>query len=92
MTLDHSWADPKLWSNASSISPYWLYAATDYIFLPDFSSQVNAAERYARPFSLPVFNKYLLLAADDMEKAYRAIEAPHWLPLPQNAMAHIAKC
>lgn len=39
------------------------------------------AARYAQPFSLPVFNKYLLLAADEMEaglKSYRqaALKAP----------------
>lgn len=36
---------------------------------------MNVAETYAQPFSLPVFNKYLLLAADEMEKGlelYRA--------------------
>jgi hypothetical protein len=81
MTLDHSWQDPKLWSRASSISPYWPYAATDFVLIPDFSNQVNVAENYAHPFSLPVFNKYLKLAADEMEQGlenYRsaALAAP----------------
>jgi hypothetical protein len=81
MTLDHSWADPKLWSKASMISPYWPYAAHDFVLLPDFTSQVNTAAQYALPFTLPVFNKYLLLAADEMEKgsqSYRsaAMAAP----------------
>ena len=76
MTLEHSWADPKLWSKASMISPYWPYAAHDFVLLPDFSNQVNTAEHYAQPFPLPVFNKYLLLAADEMEKglqSYRSV-------------------
>ena len=51
------------------------------ILLPDFTNRSNAAERYASPFSLSVFNKYLLLAADEMEKGledYRraALQAP----------------
>jgi hypothetical protein len=63
------------------ISPYWPYAAHDFVLLPDFSNQENTAERYALPFTLPVFNKYLLLAADEMEKglqSYRtaALAAP----------------
>jgi len=42
---------------------------------------VNVAEDYVRPFSLPVFNKYLNLAAEEMEKgldSYRraALNAP----------------
>jgi hypothetical protein len=81
MTLEHSWQDPKLWTRASSIVPYWPYAASDFVLIPDFSNQVNVAERYAQPFSLPVFEKYLLLAADGMEeglKSYRsaALAAP----------------
>jgi hypothetical protein len=81
MTLDHSWQDPTLWSKASSISPYWPYTARDFILIPDFSNQVNVAEQYARPFTLPVFEKYLLLAAEAMEEglqSYRsaALAAP----------------
>ena len=63
------------------MSYYWPYAPSRVILEPDFSNKVNVAERYANPFSLPVFNKYLLLAADDMEKglqSYRraALSAP----------------
>lgn len=81
MTLEHSWSAPSAWSHDSQITPYWPYTPSRLILLPDFTNKVNAAERYARPFSLPVFNKYLLLAADEMEKgleSYRqaALQAP----------------
>ncbi len=33
--------------------------------------KVNAAERYVRPFTLPVFQKYLPLAAEEMEKGLK---------------------
>jgi len=68
MTVGHSWTDQEIWSRRSEISPYWPYAVRRVILLPDFSNRVNVAERYAQPFSLKVFNKYLLLAADEMEK------------------------
>ena len=38
------------------------------ILVPDFFNRTNAAARYASPFGLPVFSKYLLLAAGEMEK------------------------
>lgn len=48
---------------------------------PDFTNKRNAAEGYAGPLTLPVFTKYLKLAADEMElglKSYRqaALNAP----------------
>ena len=81
MTQEHSWTDPERWMQQTEISPYWPFAPRRVILLPDFSNRVNAAERYARPFSLKVFNKYLLLAADEMAKglqSYRraALAAP----------------
>ncbi len=81
MTLDHSWDDPGKWSRASGLNPYWPYVPRRLILFPDFSHRVNRAERYAQPFSLPVFTKYLTLAADEMEKgleSYRraALRAP----------------
>lgn len=81
MTLEHSWSDPEQWSRTSQLNPYWPYVPRRLILFPDFSNQVNQAERYARPFSLPVFTKYLSLAADEMEeglKSYRraALRAP----------------
>ncbi|HZT32665.1 MAG TPA: hypothetical protein VFA33_22435 [Bryobacteraceae bacterium] len=81
MTVDHSWTDPAVWSHDSEITPYWPYTPRRLILLPDFTNRVNAAARYASPFSLPVFNKYLRLAADEMETglaAYRraALQAP----------------
>ena len=68
MTQEHSWTDQETWSRQTEISPYWPFAPRRVILLPDFSNKVNVAQRYAQPFSLPVFNKYLLLAADEMEK------------------------
>lgn len=81
MTLEHSWSDPANWSRTSQINPYWPYVPSRLILFPDFSNQINAAERYTRPFSVGVFNKYLTLAADEMEKglvSYRkaALAAP----------------
>lgn len=81
MMLEHSWTDPGKWSQDSSLNPYWPYVPSRMILFPDFSNRVNQAERYARPFSLPVFTKYLSLAADEMEKgleSYRraALRAP----------------
>lgn len=81
MMLQHSWEDPVLWQRTSQISPYWPYVPSRLVLLPDFTNKVNAADRYVRPFSLGVFNKYLTLAADEMEKGlqgYRAaaLQAP----------------
>jgi hypothetical protein len=81
MTLEHSWSDPVVWQRQSQIWPYWPYTPRRLILAPDFTNQVNAAERYARPFSLGVFNKYLTLAADEMERGLRsyreaALKAP----------------
>jgi hypothetical protein len=81
-TLEHSWQDQDLWMARARINPYWPYVFTPwYLLWPDFSNQTNVAERYARPFSLPVFNKYLLMGADEMQKgleSYRraALKAP----------------
>lgn len=81
-TLEHSWTDQGVWMAKSRINPYWPYVwSPTYLLWPDFTGQENVAESYAQPFSLPVFNKYLLLAADEMEKGlelYRgaALRAP----------------
>jgi hypothetical protein len=81
MTLEHSWTDQKIWSSKSYLNPYWPYTFQQFVFYPDFNNQVNVAERYAKPFSLPVFEKYLLRTADEMDKglqSYRlaALHAP----------------
>jgi hypothetical protein len=81
MTLEHSWEDPAIWQRHSQIWPYWPYTPRRLILAPDFTNQVNVAERYARPFSLSVFNKYLTLAAEEMERGLRsyreaALKAP----------------
>lgn len=81
MTLDHSWEDPEIWARTSQINPYWPYTPRRLILWPDFTNKINVAERYASPFTLPVFTKYLKLAAGEMEqglKSYRraALNAP----------------
>ena len=81
MTVEHSWAIPGIESGGVRVSPYWPYAPERVILVPDFSNRTNAAARYASPFSLDVFNKYLLLAAGEMEEGlqyYRraALQAP----------------
>jgi hypothetical protein len=81
MTVEHSWSVPGIESGGVRVSPYWPYSPERVILVPDFSNRTNAAARYASPFSLPVFNKYLLLAADEMEQGlqlYRraALAAP----------------
>lgn len=81
MTLDHSWSDQQQWSNWSQLNPHWPYVPSRLIFWPDFSNRHNAAEGYIGFFSIPVFQKYLKLAADRMEQglqSYRqaALHAP----------------
>ena len=81
MTLDHSWSDPGLWSNQSQLNPYWPYVPSRLIFWPDFTNRRNAAQDYIGFFTVPVFQKYLKLAADRMEQGlqtYReaALRAP----------------
>jgi hypothetical protein len=81
MTVTHSWTDPDAWSHNADIVPYWPYTPRYFLLRPDFTNQVNAAEKYASPFTLPTFTKYLTLAADEMERgllSYRraALNAP----------------
>lgn len=79
--VEHSWALPGIEAGGVRVSKYWPYAPERVILTPDFTNKTNAAARYASPFSLPVFNKYLLAAAAEMEKgleSYRraALRAP----------------
>ena len=81
MTLEHSWSDQRLWSNESQLNPYWPYVPSRLIFWPDFTNHHNAAQGYIAFFTIPVFQKYLKLAADRMEQGlvgYRqaALAAP----------------
>jgi hypothetical protein len=81
LTMDHSWTPTDIQAGGLSLSPYWPYAPARVILVPDFTNRTNSAVEYAQPFSLPVFNKYLLLAASEMEKgleSYRsaALHAP----------------
>jgi hypothetical protein len=82
MTLEHSFSDHQAWIGATDLNPYWPYIISDYFLYPDFTNRVNVAEQYAKPFSLGVFEKYLLLSAGEMEKgleSYRraALNAPY---------------
>jgi hypothetical protein len=94
LTFKYSWTDYALWQRCcygSSINPYWPFTNTRMVFMPDFTNRINKAESYARGVSgvqvnketkvLPVFLKYLKLAADQMEeglKLYReaAMKSP----------------
>lgn len=81
VTFNHSWTDPAEWSRNADIVSYWPYTPRYFLLRPDFTNQMNAAERYAKPFTLPTFTKYLNLAADEMEQglvSYRraALSAP----------------
>jgi hypothetical protein len=81
ITVEHSWSVPGIESGGVRVSPYWPYAPERVILVPDFTNRNNSAARYASPFSIPVFNKYLLLAAGEMEEGlqlYRraALQAP----------------
>ncbi len=92
-TFKYSWLDESMWMGylGAEINPYWPYTLTRLVFVPDFTNQTNRAELYARSVSgiemsgeasvLPVFLKYLRLAADKMEqglKLYRqsALNSP----------------
>jgi len=75
IVVDHSWAVPGIQAGGVRVSPYWPYAPDRVILNPDFTNRTNAAARYAAPFSLPVFNKYLLLAAGEMEQGLRSYRA-----------------
>lgn len=66
--IQHSWFEPGLYSRSQFASPYWPYTRQDSVLLPDWSNRVNAAQRYAAPFPLPVFDRYLALAEDEMER------------------------
>jgi hypothetical protein len=86
-TFKHSWTDEVAWMGylGGELNPYWPFTVSRLVFYPDFTNQTNKAELYARTVSgienvkeervLPVFLKYLRLAADRMEEGlglYRA--------------------
>lgn len=92
-TFKHSWLDEAAWMGylGGELNPYWPYTVSRLVFIPDFTNQSNKAESYARSVSgveapsdvpvLPVFLKYLQLAADRMEEGltlYReaALQSP----------------
>lgn len=85
-TRHYSWGNQP-----NGINPHWPFTVSRMVFYPDFSNKTNKAEQYARSATgieikegmtiLPVFLKYLKLAADKMEEGLRlyrkaALEAP----------------
>jgi hypothetical protein len=79
-TFHHSWEDQQVWQGyfGSMLNPYWPFTVSRLTFYPDFTNKTNKAESYARSTSgieaesdikvLPVFLKYLDLAARKMEE------------------------
>jgi hypothetical protein len=79
-TFNYSWTDQDAWMGylGAELNPYWPFTLSRLVFYPDFTNQTNRAEIYARSASgiettqevkvLPVFLKYLRLAADKMEE------------------------
>jgi hypothetical protein len=75
LTYLHSFWDQKAMLKDADINPYWPYVPTRFILFPDFTNRVNEAEAYAKPFTLPVFTRYLLAAADEMERGLESYRA-----------------
>lgn len=79
-TFNHSWTDFDKWKGyfGGQVNPYWPFTVSRMVFYPDFTNKTNKAEEYARLATgieadyktpiLPVFLKYLHLAADKMEE------------------------
>ncbi len=79
-TFFYSWEDHQVWMGyfGAGINQYWPFTLSRLVFYPDFSNKTNKAESYARSTSgiqadsktavLPVFLKYLRLAANKMEE------------------------
>jgi len=72
MTVNHSWSDQNLWSAHSQLNPHWPYVPSRLIFWPDFTNTRDAARAYIGFFTVPVFQKYLNLAADRMEQGLQS--------------------
>jgi hypothetical protein len=68
MTVNHSWSDQGLWSAHSQLDPRWPYVPSRLVFWPDFTNTHDRARSYIAFFTVPVFQKYLNLAADRMEE------------------------
>ncbi|NTV38259.1 MAG: hypothetical protein HGA82_03655, partial [Anaerolineales bacterium] len=86
-TFTRSWTDHAKWMGymGGEINPYWPFTVSRLVFYPDFSNRTNKAELYARSVSgiqagqdkriLPVFLKYLRLAAERMDEGLRLYRA-----------------
>jgi len=82
----------------TKLNPYWPYTHTRMVFYPDFTNRSNRAESYARAWSgiggiesraalrkrpvLPVFLKYLNLAADELETGLADYRQAAWAAPP----------
>ncbi len=79
-TFYHSWTDFDKWKGyfGGQVNPYWPFTVSRMVFCPDFTNKTNKAEEYAGLATgieaddttpiLPVFLKYLNLAACKMEE------------------------
>jgi hypothetical protein len=82
-TYYHSWTDFDKWRGyfGGQLNPYWPFTVSRMVFYPDFTNTTNKAEEYARLATgveadektriLPVFLKYLNLAAGKMEEGLK---------------------
>jgi len=74
------------------LDPRWPYVPSRLIFWPDFSNCRNAAEGYIGFFSIPVFQKYLQLAADRMEQGLQSYRQPRCTLRRPNRSWRFARC
>jgi hypothetical protein len=103
-TFIHSWTDFDKWRSyfGGQLNPYWPFTVSRMVFYPDFTNKTNKAEEYARLATgieageeiliLPVFLKYLNLAAGKMEeglKLYREAALSSPAAKRQNAVREV---
>ena len=77
----------------TGINPYWPYVLPLVSALAGLQRYKQTWRRdYARPFSLAVFNKYLLLAADEMQKGLESYRRAALQRQQRSSTEHSAKC
>ena len=67
----------------ADIVPYWPYTPRYFLLRPDFTNQVNAAEKYRQPVHAADVHEIFNLAADEMEQSSLPAAQP-WTRRPQN--------
>ncbi|MGA3189191.1 MAG: hypothetical protein ABSF22_18965 [Bryobacteraceae bacterium] len=67
MTVEHSWQNQNQWTQTSRLNPYWPFTWNFLFLWPDFTNQVNQAEFYTGSFGMDTYQKYLRLAAGELE-------------------------